>query len=56
MGVVVLGVAGWMTIIPPIIWLARFVQKYRRGVVSLLVLLGLLSIIVASIVIGSRSH
>jgi hypothetical protein len=56
MGVVVLGVAGWMTIIPPIIWLARFVQKYRRGVVSLLILLGLLSIIVASIAIGSRSH
>ena len=56
MGAVVLGMAGWMTIIPPIIWLARFVRKYKRGVVSLLLLLGLLSIIVASIVIGSRSH
>jgi hypothetical protein len=54
----IVGIAGDIRheLIPPIIWLMRFVKKYKRGVVSLLILLGLLSIIVASIVIGSRSH
>src|SRR5258708_37701277 len=50
MGAVLLGVAGWMTIIPPIIWLARLVRTYKRGGVSLLILIALLPIFIATLV------
>jgi hypothetical protein len=56
MGFIVAAAAACMTVIPPIIWLARFVRKYKRGLVALLILFGLLWIIVASIVIGSQHH
>jgi hypothetical protein len=55
-GFILLAVAALMTVIPPIIWLARFVKKYKRGVVVLLVVFGLLWIIVASMEIAGRNH
>lgn len=56
MGFIVGAAAACMTVIPPIIWLARFVRKYRRGLVALLILSGLVWIIVAAIVIGGQHH
>jgi hypothetical protein len=56
MGFIVAATAACMTVIPPIIWLARFVRKHKRGLVALLILFGLLWIIVASIVIGGQHH